>query len=69
MFDIKVNNSSVKCDLFNTEIHKTPYMFRPAVPIIRGCPTLWGNTLHVSYRLHLTELLFTLMQYAFQNYA
>jgi hypothetical protein len=44
---IKVNNSSVKCDLFNIEIHKTPYMSQPAVVIIRGSKTLWGNALHM----------------------
>jgi hypothetical protein len=47
MFDIKVNNSSAKCDLFNIKTDKTPYMFWPAVAIIRGSPILWGNTLHV----------------------
>jgi hypothetical protein len=45
----KVNNSSVKCDLFNIKIHKTPYMFRPARAIIRGFPTLWENNLYVRY--------------------
>jgi hypothetical protein len=49
LYQFKVNNSSVKCDLFNIKTHKTPYMFQPAVGIIRGSPTLWGNTLHISH--------------------
>jgi hypothetical protein len=28
-------NSSVKGDMFHITVHKTPYMFRPAVAIIR----------------------------------
>jgi hypothetical protein len=39
--EVNTSNSYVMCDLFNIKIHKTPYMFRPAVAIIRGSPTLW----------------------------
>jgi hypothetical protein len=40
---IKVNNSSIKCELFNIKIHRTPYMFRPAVAIIRGIMNIKEN--------------------------
>jgi hypothetical protein len=40
--DNKPNNSSVKCHLFSIITHRTPYMFRPAVVIIKWSPTLSG---------------------------
>jgi hypothetical protein len=48
-FQIKVNNSSVNCDLLNIKIHITLYVFQPPMDIVKGSPTLWGNTLHVCY--------------------